>query len=82
MAAKLAEGTLSPEQAAVAPQLIIGQRIDAALALLFAIILWVVIIDMLRMSFRLRAGKSVLPLSESHYVKTQLQPTMVAAGHA
>jgi carbon starvation protein len=82
MAAKLAEGTLSPEQAAVAPQLITGLRIDAALALLFAIILWVVIIDMLRMSLRLRSGKAVLPLSESQYVKTQLEPALVTSGHA
>jgi carbon starvation protein len=70
MAEKLAAGALSPERAAVAPQLIIGQRIDAALALLFAIILWIVIIDMLRMSLRIRSGKPVLPLSESGYVKS------------
>ena len=70
MAEKLAAGTLSPERAAVAPQLIIGQRIDAALALLFAIILWIVIVDMLRMSLRIRSGKPVLPLSESGYVKS------------
>ncbi len=82
MAAGLADGALSPEQAAVAPQLIIGQRIDAALAMLFAIILWIVIIDMLRMSLRLRAGKPVLPLSESKYIRTQLQPGMVPSGHA
>jgi carbon starvation protein len=81
MAEKLAAGTLPPERAAVAPQLIIGQQIDAALALFFAIVLWIVIIDMLRMSLRLRSGKSVLPLSESKYVKTQLDPNMVTSSH-
>jgi carbon starvation protein len=82
MATKLADGTLAPDRAAVAPQLIIGLRIDAALSLLFAVILWIVIIDMLRMSLRLRAGKPVLPLSESKYIRTQLQPGMAASGHA
>jgi carbon starvation protein len=80
MAAKLAAGTLSPERAAVAPQLIIGQRIDAALAFLFAVILWVVIVDMLRMSMRMRSGKPVLPLSESKYIRTQLDENMISTG--
>jgi carbon starvation protein len=80
MAKNLADGTLSPERAAVAPQLIIGQRIDAALAFLFAVILWIVIVDMLRMSLRMRSGKPVLPLSESKYVRTQLDESMVSAG--
>ena len=74
-------GTLPPERAAVAPQLIIGQQIDAALALFFAFVLWVVIIEMLRMSLRLRAGKSVLPLSESAYVRTRLEPALAAPSH-
>ena len=81
MAEKLAAGTLPPDRAAVAPQLIIGQQIDAALALFFAIVLWIVIIDMLRMSLRLRSGKSVLPLSESKYIKTQLDPNLVTSSH-
>ncbi len=80
MAEKLAAGTLSPERALVAPQLIIGQRIDAALAFLFAVILWIVIVDMLRMSMRMRSGKAVLPLSESKYVRTQLDESMISTG--
>ena len=36
--------------------------------------LWVVIVDMLRMSMRIRSGKPVLPLSESKYIRTQLDP--------
>ena len=65
----------------MAPQLIIGQQIDAALALFFAIVLWIVIIDMVRMSLRIRSGKSVLPLSESRYIKTRLDPNMVTSSH-
>jgi carbon starvation protein len=72
LADKLAAGTLAADKIASAPQLIIGQRIDAALALLFAIILWVVIFDMLRMSFRFLNGGKVAPLSESPHVATQL----------
>ena len=65
----------------MAPQLIIGQQIDAALALFFVIVLWVVIVDMLRMSLRIRSGKAVLPLSESKYIKTRLDPNLVASLH-
>jgi carbon starvation protein len=79
MEAKLAAGLLSPQQAAVAPQLIIGQRIDAVLAVLFAVILWVVIVEMLRMALRMRAGKAVLPLAESAYVKTRMDPAVPGA---
>jgi carbon starvation protein len=73
LSAQLAAGTLPPERVASAPQLILGQRIDAALALLFATLLWVVIIDMLRVSFRFVRGHSVLPLAESGYVVTRLE---------
>jgi carbon starvation protein len=83
LAAKLAAGTLPAERAASAPQLILGQRIDAALALLFAALLWIVIIDMLRVSVRFMKGQSVLPLTESRYVKTRLDVAMAAgSSHA
>ena len=52
LADKLAAGALSPEQAAVAPQLIFNQRLDAVLAMLLTAILWIVIADMLRVSWR------------------------------
>ena len=80
---KLAAGTLPPDRVSSAPQLIIGQQIDAALALLFAIILWVVIVDMLRVSFRFVKGHPVLPLAESQYVETQRTPNLaITSGHA
>jgi len=65
MANKLASGALSPEQAAVAPQLIFNQRLDAALAMMLVAILWIVIADMLRVSWRVVKGLPVPPSSEA-----------------
>jgi carbon starvation protein len=73
MAGKLAAGALKPEQAAVAPQLIFNQRLDAVLAVLLTVILWVVILDMLRVSLRVVQGKPVLPDSEAPYVKASAE---------
>jgi carbon starvation protein len=69
LADKLASGALNPEQAAVAPQLIFNQRLDAALAMLLTAILWVVIADMLRVSSRVVRGLPVLPSSEAPAVR-------------
>jgi carbon starvation protein len=68
MADKLAAGTLSASQAAVAPQLIFNQRLDAVLAVLLSLILWVVIADMVRVSLRVVRGQPVPPNSEAPYV--------------
>lgn len=68
---KLAAGVLPQEKAAVASQLIFNQHLDAYLTMFFVAILWVVIADMLRTAYRSATGKSVLPLSEVPYVKTQ-----------
>lgn len=68
---KLAAGVLPPEKAAVAPQLIFNQHLDAYLTMFFVAILWVVIVDMLRTAYRSATGKTVLPLTEVPYVKTQ-----------
>jgi len=65
---QLAQGSLDPEQLSVTSQLIIGQRIDAALTVIFVALLWVVIIDMLRISLRWVRGKPVPPLAQTeHY---------------
>jgi carbon starvation protein len=82
LSAQLAAGTLPPERVGSAPQLILGQRIDAALALLFATLLWVVIIDMLRVSFRFVRGRPVLPLAESRYIATQLEVGIATTSRA
>jgi carbon starvation protein len=68
MAARLASGALAPEQAAVAPQLIFNQRLDAVLAIMLSLILWVVIADMLRVSLRVVRGQPVPPNSEAPHV--------------
>jgi carbon starvation protein len=72
MAAKLAAGSLPPEKAAVAPQLIFNQHLDAWLTLFFVVVLWVVIFDMLRVCYRHLAGKPVLPLTESPHIPSSL----------
>ena len=80
MAEKLAAGTLSPEIAAVAPQLIFAKRIDAVLAILFVAIFWIVIADMVRMSVRFVKGKKVLPLAEAPYVRRTLDESSITTG--
>jgi carbon starvation protein len=79
LAAKLAAGTLPPERAAVAPQLIFNQRLDAWLALLFTTILWLVILDMARICVRRLRGQSVPASSEVPYRESQLKLLAQAA---
>ncbi|WP_293865274.1 carbon starvation CstA family protein [Steroidobacter sp.] len=64
LADKLASGALSAEQAAVAPQLIFNQRLDAVLTMLLTGILWIVIVDTGRVLCRLARKLPVLPSSE------------------
>ena len=71
MAQKLAAGALPAGKAAVAPQLILNQRIDAGLTLLFVAILWIIIVDTARVSLRRLRGRPVLPLTETRYVPTR-----------
>jgi carbon starvation protein len=59
MADKLAAGTLPAAQAAVAPQLIFNQRLDAVLSVLLAAILWVVIADTVRVCLGVIRGVPV-----------------------
>lgn len=72
LAQKLSTGVLPPEKAAVAPQLIFNQQLDAWLTLFFVSMLWVVVLDMVRMSWRSLAGLPVNPESEAAYVATKL----------
>ncbi|QVL46189.1 MAG: carbon starvation protein A [Methylophilaceae bacterium] len=73
MSMQLLDGTLSAEQAAVAPQLIFNQHLDAYLTLFFVVVLWIVVIDMMNISRRYLQGKKVLSSSEAPYVKTVLE---------
>jgi carbon starvation protein len=71
-AAKLASGALPPEKAAVAPQLIFNQHLDAWLTVFFIGVLWVVVLDMLRVSARHLSGKPVPQISESPHMPSRL----------
>ena len=73
LSAKLAAGALPADKAAVAPQLIFNQHLDAYLTLFFVLVLWLVIADMLLVCIRYCSGKSLLPLSETPYSATQLE---------
>jgi carbon starvation protein len=73
MAAKLAAGTLPPEKAAVAPQLIFNQHLDAWLTIFFVVVLWVVVLDMLRVVVQSYFGNAILPSSEVAYQKTSIE---------
>jgi carbon starvation protein len=59
-------------QLTIAPQLIFNQRLDAVLAGFFAVLLWIIIFDTLRVCWRVTQGASVLPSAETPYVATQL----------
>jgi carbon starvation protein len=72
LSTKLAAGTLSSEKALVAPQLIFNQHLDAWLTLFFVTVLWVVILDMLRVCYRHLAGKPVLPLTEAPHTPCEM----------
>jgi carbon starvation protein len=65
IADKLASGAMGDAQAAVARQLIFNQRLDAVLAVVLTLILWVVIVDTARVCWRVVQGMPVLPSSET-----------------
>ncbi|HUI60429.1 MAG TPA: carbon starvation CstA family protein [Steroidobacteraceae bacterium] len=72
LAAKLAAGALPPAKAAVAPQLIFNQRLDAWLTLFFMAVVWFVILDMARVSIRSLRGQLVSRSSEAPYQVSRL----------
>jgi carbon starvation protein len=72
LAAKLAAGGLPVEKAAVAPQLIFNQRLDAWLTMFFLAVVWFVILDMARVSIRYLRGLPVSSSSEAPYQASRL----------
>jgi carbon starvation protein len=72
LAAKLASGVLPPDKAAVAPQLIFNQRLDAWLTMFFLAVVWFVILDMARVSIRYLRGLPVAGSSEAPYQVSRL----------
>ncbi len=72
LAAKLAAGVLPPEKAAIAPHLIFNLHLDGWLTLFFVALLWLIVLDMLRVCSRYLTGKPVLALSESPHSPSRL----------
>jgi carbon starvation protein len=70
---KLAAGTLPPDRAAVAPQLIFNQQLDALLVLFFVVLLWLIVGDTLRVCVRHLRGKPVPPVCETEHIPTRLE---------
>jgi carbon starvation protein len=73
LAEKLASGSLPAQAADVAPQLIFNQRLDAGLVVVFAIVLWIVIADTVRICWRVAKGHPVLPGSEAPAIAPALE---------
>lgn len=72
LSSKLAAGILPADKAAIAPQLIFNQHLDAYLTLFFVLVLWVVILDTAFVCTRHLSGKNVSFSTETPYIKTQL----------
>ncbi len=68
MAHKLAIGALSPDRAAVASKLIFNQQLDGWLTVIFTLIVWLIIADMLRVAVRSVRGLPTLASSEAPFV--------------
>ena len=73
LSAKLASGALSPERAAIAPKLIFNQQLDGWLTIFFVLVLWIVILDALRVCWRQLRGQSVPHGVEAPYLRTELE---------
>jgi len=72
LSTKLSSGSLSPEKAKIAPQLIFNLQFDAWLTVFFISLLWLIVFDMLRVAIRYLNGQPVLPLTESPHSPSRL----------
>jgi len=68
LAGKLASGVLPAARAAAAPKLIFNQQLDGWLTIIFSVIVWLVILDMLRVAIRTARGLPTLASSEAPHV--------------
>jgi carbon starvation protein len=71
-------GTLSPELAEKAPQLIFNANLNAALTLFFLMVIWVMAADTARVCTRVITGRPHVPSSETPFEPTRLGPDMAA----
>jgi carbon starvation protein len=69
---KLAANSLPQDKADIAPQLIFNLHLDAYLTLFFVTLLWLIVVDMLRIVMRFLSGKPVLPISETPHIPSRL----------
>jgi carbon starvation protein len=81
LAAKLAAGTLPADRIKVAPTLIFNQQLDGWLTIFFGLLLWIVLVEMIRVSIRKVRGLPVLANSEAPYVATRLDPATLSGAH-
>jgi carbon starvation protein len=77
LADTLAAGILPPDKAAIAPQLIFNQELDALLVLCFVVLLWLIVADTLRVCVRHLRGKPVPPICETEHIPTRLEEAWV-----
>ncbi len=81
LAEQLTAGTLAPARAAVAPTLIFNQQLDGWLTIVFAALMWTVILAMLRVSIRHLRGLPVPPDSEAPFMATRLDTSALPSAH-
>ena len=72
LSAKLTAGLLPPEKIASAPQLIFNDYLDAALTALFLGLTWILVLDTVRVCYRVLSGKPYAPSSESPHIPSRL----------
>ncbi len=72
LSSKLAAGTLPADKIATAPQLIFNDYLDAALTALFLVLTWVLVLDTLRVCYRVLTGQPHAPSSESPHIPSRM----------
>lgn len=77
LSSKLAAGLLPLDKAAVVPQLIFNQQLDAYLTVFFIVLLWVVVLDTLYVTYRYFSSQPLMPLTEVPYQPTRLDDNWV-----
>ncbi|MDR2216066.1 MAG: carbon starvation protein A [Nevskiaceae bacterium] len=81
LAEKLATGVLAADRVAVAPTLIFNQRLDGWLTIVFTTLMWVVIVEMIRVCVRHLRGLPVPADSQTPYVRTELNAALPQSAH-
>jgi carbon starvation protein len=72
LADKLAAGVLSPDRAAVAPQLVFNQQLDGWLTGFFLVLVWIIVISTVHRCVTSARGGAQSVSGETPYVRTQL----------